>query len=55
MSPGELVRRLRGLSLVALPVILVAATVFATSSIQKSAEQRGLSGSSIPGSCSRRG
>ena len=34
-------RRLRDAWLVALPVILVAATAFATSSIQKSAEQRG--------------
>ena len=41
MSPRKLLRRLRGGWLVALPVILVAATVFATSSIQKSAEQQG--------------
>jgi PAS domain-containing protein len=41
MSPWKLLCRLRGAWLVALPVILVAATVFATSSIQKSAEQRG--------------
>ena len=41
MSPWKLLRRLRGAWLVAVPVILVAATVFATSSIQKSAEQRG--------------
>ena len=41
MSPWKLSHRLRGAWLVALPVILVAATVFATSSIQKSAEQRG--------------
>jgi diguanylate cyclase (GGDEF)-like protein/PAS domain S-box-containing protein len=41
MSPWKLVRGLRGAWLVALSVILVAATVFATSSIQKSAEQRG--------------
>jgi diguanylate cyclase (GGDEF)-like protein/PAS domain S-box-containing protein len=40
-SPWKLSRRLRGAWLVALPVILVAATVFAMSSIQKSAEQRG--------------
>jgi two-component system sensor histidine kinase/response regulator len=33
-------RKLRAACLVALPVILVAATVFATSSVQKSAEQR---------------
>jgi diguanylate cyclase (GGDEF)-like protein/PAS domain S-box-containing protein len=41
MSPWRLWRRLRDAWLVALPVILVAATVFATSSIQKRAEQRG--------------
>ncbi len=41
MPPWKLWRRLRGAWLVALPVILVAAAVFATSSIQKSAEQRG--------------
>jgi diguanylate cyclase (GGDEF)-like protein/PAS domain S-box-containing protein len=41
MSSWKLSRRLRGAWLVALPVILVAATVFATSSIQRSAEQRG--------------
>jgi hypothetical protein len=41
MSPWKVPLRLRDAWLVALPVILVAATVFATSSIQKSAEQRG--------------
>jgi diguanylate cyclase (GGDEF)-like protein/PAS domain S-box-containing protein len=41
MSPWKLSRGLRGAWLVVLPVILVAATVFATSSIQRSAEQRG--------------
>ncbi len=41
MFPWKLSLRLRDTWLVALPVILVAATVFATSAIQKSAEQRG--------------
>ena len=41
MSPSKLLPRLRGAWLMALPVILVAAAVLATSSIQHSAEQRG--------------
>ncbi|MEA2146471.1 MAG: hypothetical protein QOG59_2058 [Solirubrobacteraceae bacterium] len=44
MVPGKLSGGLRSAWLVALPVILVAATVFATSSIQRSAEQRGFDG-----------
>jgi diguanylate cyclase (GGDEF)-like protein/PAS domain S-box-containing protein len=40
MSPGKLSSRLRYSWLVVLPVVVVAVTVFATSSIQRSTEQR---------------